>query len=255
LLTHPTHEALNALKLDGMAEAFAELITQDRGRSLDPVAWIGLMLDREQARRGTRRFQSRLRAANLRHGNACMEDVDYRTPRGLDRALFQSLDGTDWIEQHRSVLITGPCGVGKSWLACALGHAASRADRTVLYHRLPRLFADLELARGDGRFDRLFRKIARVDLLILDDWGPERLTAPQRRDLMEIVEERYGRRSTIVTSQLPVGTWHEVVGEPTFADAILDRLVHNAYRIALDGPSLRKSGAVNGRDIRAEAAK
>ena len=108
--------------------------------------------------------------------------------------------------RHRSVLITGPCGVGKSWLACALGHAASRADRTALYHRLPRLFSDLELARGDGRFDRLFRKIARVDLLILDDWGPERLTAPQRRDLMEIVEERYGRRSTIITSQLPVGT-------------------------------------------------
>ena len=126
---------------------------------------------------------------------------------------------------------------------------------TVLYHRLPRLFAELELARGDGRFDRLFRKIARTDLLILDDWGPERLTAPQRRDLMEIVEERYGRRSTIITSQLPVETWHEVVGEPTFADAILDRLVHNAFRIALDGPSLRKTGAENGRDIRAEAAK
>ena len=186
MLTHPTHEALSALKLDGMAEAFAELITEDRGRSLDPVAWIGLMLDREQARRGTRRFQSRLRAANLRHSDACMEDVNYRAPRGLDRALFQSLGTTEWIDRHRSVLITGPCGVGKSWLACALGHAASRADRTVLYHRLPRLFADLELARGDGRFDRLFRKIARADLLILDDWGPDRLTAPQRRDLMEI---------------------------------------------------------------------
>jgi DNA replication protein DnaC len=242
LLTHPTHEALSALKLDGMAEAFAELLAQDSGRSLDPVAWIGLMLDREQARRGTRRFQSRLRAANLRHGDACMENVDYRTPRGLDRALFQSLGGPGWIDRHRSVLITGPCGVGKSWLACALGHDASRADRTVLYHRLPRLFSDLELARGDGRFDRLFRKIARVDLLILDDWGPDRLTAPQRRDLMEIVEERYGRRSTVVTSQLPVEKWHDVIGEPTFADAILDRLVHNAYRIALDGPSLRKTG-------------
>ena len=235
----------------------------DRGR--DQVVRIRSGLDRlftmlgtfvrEQTRRGTRRFQSRLRAAKLRHGDACMEDVDYRTPRGLDRTLFQSLGGSEWTCRHRSVLITGPCGVGKSWLACALGHAASRADRTVLYHRLPRLFADLELARGDGRFDRLFRKIARVDLLILDDWGPERLTAPQRRDLMEIVEERHGRRSTIVTSQLPVGTWHEVVGEPTFADAILDRLVHNAYRIALDGPSLRKSGAENGRDTRAEAAK
>ncbi len=120
MLTHPTHEALQALKLDGMAEAFAELIAEDRGRSLDPVAWIGLMLDREQARRSTRRFQSRLRAANLRHSDACMEDVDYRTSRGLDRALFQSLGGADWIERHRSVLITGPCGVGKSWLACAL---------------------------------------------------------------------------------------------------------------------------------------
>ncbi|MFC3631428.1 ATP-binding protein [Paracoccus angustae] len=149
------------------------------------------------------------------------------------------------VEENRSVLITGPCGVGKSWLACALGHGASRADRTVLYHRLPRLFSDLELARGDGRFDRLFRKIARVDLLILDDWGPDRLTATQRRDLMEIVEERYGRRSTIVTSQLPVETWHDVIGEPTFADAILDRLVHNAYRIPLDGPSLRKTGIDN----------
>jgi DNA replication protein DnaC len=252
LLTHPTHEALGALKLDAMAEAFAELITQDRGRSLDPVAWIGLMLDREQARRGTRRFQSRLRAANLRHSDACMEDVDYRTPRGLDRALFQSLGGADWTCRHRSVLITGPCGVGKSWLACALGHAASRADRTVLYHRLPRLFSDLELARGDGRFDRLFRKLVRADLLVLDDWGPDRLTAAQRRDLMEIVEERYGRRSTIVTSQLPVETWHEVIGEPTFADAILDRLVHNAYRIALDGPSMRKSAAEGARDTKRE---
>ena len=166
----PSSKAVKATELGVTVltpEAFAELVTQDRGRSLDPVAWIGLMLDREQARRGTRRFQSRLRAAKLRQGDACMEDVDYRTPRGLDRALFQSLGNTEWIDRHRSVLITGPCGVGKSWLACALGHTASRADRTVLYHRLPRLFADLELARGDGRFDRLFRKLARADLLIL----------------------------------------------------------------------------------------
>ena len=172
MLSHPTHEALSALKLDGMAEAFAELIAEDRSRSLDPVAWIGLMLDREQARRGTRRFQSRLRAANLRHSDACLEDVNWRTSRGLDRALFQSLGSPDWIDRHRSVLITGPCGVGKSWLACALGRAASRADRTVLHHRLPRLFCDMKPARGDGRFDRLFRKLVRVDLLILDDWAP-----------------------------------------------------------------------------------
>lgn len=248
MLTHPTHEALRALKLDGMAEAFAELIADGRSRSPDPVEWIGLMLDREQARRGTRRFQSRLRAAKLRHSDACMEDVNYRTPRGLDRALFQSLGGTEWIDRHRSVLISGPCGVGKSWLACALGHAACRAERTVCYHRLPRLFAELELARGDGRFERLFRKLARADLLILDDWGPDRLTAAQRRDLMEIVEERYGRRSTVITSQLPLETWHQVIGEPTFADAILDRLVHNAYRITLDGPSLRKPDTAVERD-------
>jgi DNA replication protein DnaC len=127
LLTHPTHETLRALKLDGMAEAFAELIADGRSRSPDPVEWIGLMLDREQARRGTRRFQSRLRAAKLRHSDACMEDVNYRTPRGLDRALFQSLGSTEWIDRHRSVLISGPCGVGKSWLACALGHAALNA--------------------------------------------------------------------------------------------------------------------------------
>ena len=241
MLTHPTLDALRALKLDGMAEAFADLVAGDDARNMDPIEWIGLMVDREQVRRDTRRFQTRLRGANLRHGGACMEDVDYRTPRRLDRALFQSLGEDAWIARHRNVLITGPCGVGKSWLACALGHAACRNDRTVLYHRLPRLLTDLELARGDGRFERLFRKLVRADILILDDWGPERLTAAQRRDLMEIVEDRYGRRSTVVTSQLPVDTWHAVIGEPTFADAILDRLVHNAHRIELDGPSLRKA--------------
>lgn len=240
MLTHPTHDALKALRLDGMAEAFTELISDHNQRSRDPVEWLALMLDREQAKRGTRRFTTRLRAANLRHSSACIEDVDYRTPRRLDRALFHSLGDCNWVRQHRSVLITGPCGVGKSWLACALGQAAIRSEHSVAYHRLPRLFSALELARGDGRFETLFRKLTRVDVLILDDWGPERLTASQRRDLMEIAEERYERRSTIITSQLPVDAWHQVIGEPTFADAILDRLVHNAYRIPLDGPSMRK---------------
>ncbi len=138
-------------------------------------------------------------------------------------------------------MITGPCGVGKTWLACALGQKACRDNLTVIYQRLPRLFADLELAHGDGRFPRLFRQIIRTDLLILDDWGPERLTTSQRRDLMEIVEDRYQNGSIIITSQLPVDAWHDVIGEPTFADAILDRIVHNAHRLPLDGPSLRKN--------------
>jgi DNA replication protein DnaC len=138
-------------------------------------------------------------------------------------------------------MITGPCGVGKTWLACALGQRACRDNLTVIYQRLPRLFADLELAHGDGRFPRLFRSLVKADLLVLDDWGPDRLTAGQRRDLMEIVEDRHGRGSILITSQLPVTAWHDVIDEPTFADAILDRLVHNAYRLELDGHSMRRS--------------
>lgn len=241
MLTHPTYETLRALKLDGMAEVFAEMLHQDESRQMDPVEWIGLMLDRESAARDTRRFQARLRAAKLRETTACMEDVDYRAARKLDRALFQSLKDGAWISKHRNILITGPCGVGKSWLVCALGHEACRQGNTTLYFRIPRLFGELATARGDGSFERLFRKIVRTDVLILDDWGPEQMTASQRRDLMEIVDDRYGRKATVVTSQLPVENWYDIIGDPTFADAILDRLVHNAYRIALDGPSMRKN--------------
>ena len=139
------------------------------------------------------------------------------------------------------MILTGPCGVGKTWLGCALAHAACREGVTVLFKRLPRLFEELDLAHGDGRFPKIFRAITKTQLLILDDWGPDTLTAAQRRDLMEIVEERYGRGSTMITSQLPVSSWHEVIAEPTFADAILDRIVHNAYRIELDGASMRKT--------------
>lgn len=171
---------------------------------------------------------------------ASIEDVDYRTPRKLDKALFQQLGTCRWIGEHRNLLITGPCGIGKTWLASALGQKACRHDYSVLYKRMPRLFAELELAHGDGRFPRLFRSLVKTDLLILDDWGPDRLNGGQRRDLMEIVEDRSGNGSTLITSQLPVDTWHDVIGEPTFADAILDRLVHNAYRLQLDGPSMRK---------------
>ncbi len=240
MLTHPTIDQLRALKLDGMADAFINLQAQDRAKDLDHAEWLALLLDREAANRNTKRFQSRMRSAKLRHGQASIEDVDYRTSRRLDKALFQELAAGRWIVEHRNLLVTGPCGVGKSWLSCALAQKACRDGYTVHYARVPRLFADLELAHGDGRFARLFRTLVKADLLVLDDWGPDRLTTTQRRDLMEIIEDRYGRGSTLITSQLPTDTWHEVIGEPTFADAILDRLVHNAYRLALDGASMRK---------------
>ena len=240
MLIHPTLDQLRALKLDGMAQAFLELEAQEESRNLAHPEWLALLLDREAANRNTKRFQTRLHAARLRHSQAAVEDVDFRTPRRLDKALFQQLATSRWIAERRSLLITGPCGVGKSWLSCALAHKACRDGYAVHYARAPRLFADLELAHGDGRFARLFRMLVKVDLLILDDWGPDRLTASQRRDLMEIVEDRHGRGSILITSQLPVPTWHEVIGEPTLGDAILDRIVHNAYRLELDGPSMRK---------------
>src|SRR5215472_11430 len=228
MLTHPTLNQLRALKLDGMADAFIELQNQSQAA------------DREAANRNTKRFQIRLRSAKLRHGQAAIEDVDYRTSRRLDRALFQQLTAGKWIAEHRNLLVTGPCGIGKSWLSCALAQKACRDGYTVYYARVPRLFADLELAHGDGRFARLFRTLVKADLLILDDWGPDRLTAGARRDLMEIVEDRHEKGSTLITSQLPLDKWHDIIGEPTFADAILDRIVHNAYRLELDGPSMRK---------------
>jgi DNA replication protein DnaC len=240
MLTHPTLDQLRALKLDGMVQAFIELEAQEEVRNLAHAEWLALLLDREAADRNTRRFQTRLRTARLRHSQAAIEDVDYRTSRRLDKALFQQLATSRWIAEHRNLLVTGPCGVGKSWLSCALAQKACRDGYAVHYARVPRLFADLDLAHGDGRFPRLFRMLVKVDLLVLDDWGPDRLSASQRRDLMEIVEDRYGRGSILITSQLPVATWLEVIAEPTLGDAILDRIVHNAYRLELDGPSMRK---------------
>jgi DNA replication protein DnaC len=239
MLTHPTLDLLHSLGLHGMAKGFKDLEGHSEARSLEHAEWLALLREQEKTLRQQKRFEARARAAKLRHA-ASVEDVDYRAVRGLDRSLFLKLAAGDWIRARHNLLVTGPCGVGKSWLACALGHRACRDDFSVAYHRLPRLFAALALARNDGRYTRMLRAIARLDLLILDDWGPEPLDADQRRDLLEIVEDRYEARSIIVTSQLPVDRWHEMIGNPTIADAILDRLVHNAYRIELKGESLRK---------------
>ena len=234
MLTHPTLEQLRQLGLAGMARAFEELAANTRGAELDHAEWLGLLLDREMADRQDRRLMARLRYARLRH-NAAVEDVDYRTARGLDRALFQKLAQGNWIKEQQNLIIIGPSGVGKSWLACALGHRACRDNLSVLYQRIPRLFSDLVLARGDGRYARLMRALGGVKLLILDDWGLEPLTAEQRHDMLEIVEDRYGRGATLITSQIPVDRWHDLIGDPTLADAILDRVVHNAHRIQLRG--------------------
>jgi DNA replication protein DnaC len=235
MLTHPTLDQLRALKLDGMVDAFIELGQQDAARDLTHAEWLALLLDREITNRATKRAQIRLQGARLRHSQASVEDVNYRAQRQLDKALFQQLAGCRWIADKRNLLITGKCGLGKTWLACALAQKACREGYSAYYARVPRLFAQLDLAHGDGSFARLFRSLTKVNLLVLDDLGPERLNAGQRGDLMEIIEDRHGRGSTLVASQLPVKAWHDLIGEPTFADAILDRLVHNAYRLELEG--------------------
>lgn len=240
MLTHPTLDQLNALGLHGMAKAFVDIETSGEAAGLGHAEWLALLLEREASLRHDKRLATRLRHAKLRQ-QACVEDIDYRTPRGLDRALFAKLVEGRWIDEHANLLICGPAGVGKSWIASALGHKSCRDNRSVLYQRVPRLFDDLALARGDGRHPRLLRALGRVDLLILDDWGLAPLDAGARHDLLEILEDRYGRRSTLVTSQLPIDQWHALIGDPTYADAVLDRLVHNAHRLDLTGESLRRT--------------
>ncbi len=239
MLKHPTLDQLNQLGLTGMAHAFAELDNNGDAASLGHAEWLALLLDHEATWRNDRRLALRLRHARLRH-HAVPEDVNYRAARGLDRRLFDMLLKGNWIAAHENCAIIGPAGVGKSWLACAIGHQACRDNRSVLYTRLPRLIDDLSLAKGDGRIAARMKSLARVDLLILDDWGLETLDGNARHHLLEILEDRYGRRSTLVTSQLPVTRWFDLIGDPTYADAILDRLVHNAHRLELAGDSMRR---------------
>jgi DNA replication protein DnaC len=204
---------------------------------------LALLLDREKMVRDDRRLARLLQLARLRHA-ACVEDVNFRVKRSLDRGLFLRLASGDWIRQHEVVLLVGPTGTGKSWLACALGHAACRQGHTVRYRRLPLLLGELALARGDGSYGRVLQQFGKTDWVIIDDWGLAPLGDRERRDLLELIEDRSGRRATLITSQVPIEHWHDLVGDATFGDAILDRLVHHAHRITLTGGSLRKLQSV-----------
>jgi len=239
MLTHPTLQKIKALKLHGMAKAFEEQLNMADIGELSFEERLGLLIDREQTVKENRQVQTRLRKARLGQA-ACVEDLDLRTQRGMDRSLLASLASCDWIASHLNLMITGPTGVGKSYLACALGQKACREGYTVEYHRVSRLFPDLSLAKVDGRYSAVLRRLAKTELLILDDWGLSTLNEEARRDLLELLEDRCGKRSTVMTSQLPIEHWHKVVGDPTLADAILDRLVHDAYKINLKGESMRK---------------
>ena len=240
MLTHPTLDQMQALGLAGMAAAYQQLAEQDNATELSRDEWLGLMLDRETAVRADRRLTNRLATAKLRFADACIEDIDFTTRRGLDKRNILQLAQGDWLKAHENLIITGQTGTGKTWLACAFARQTARLDHSVLYLRVPRLFEDLAMARLDGRFPRLVDKLARVNLMILDDWGTHSLNDQQRLDLLEIFEERYRRKSTLITAQLPVAKWHDMIGEPTIADAILDRIVHNAHRVTLEGDSMRK---------------
>lgn len=239
MMHHPTLDKLQQLKLTGMLRALQEQEGIPDIRTMPFEERLGLMVDREMTERDNRRMQTRLRMAKLKQ-NSALEDIDFKTARGLDRSLIMKLAGCEWVAVHLNVLITGATGLGKTFLACALAHKACREGYSSHYVRLTRLFQELDIGRADGRYAKMMRQFAKADVLIMDEWGLAVLTDQHRRDLLEILDDRYNMRATIITSQLPIAHWHEAVGDPTLADAILDRVVHNAYKINLSGKTMRK---------------
>ena len=235
---HQNLEKLKRLRLSGMARALEDLQNLADRNQLDFDEQLALLIDREASDRANAALQSRLRQARLRQA-ACFENLNMKPARGLDKSMIRDLFTCRWISEHRHLILTGKTGTGKSWLACALGNQAAREGHSVLYTRLSRLLDDIAVARLNRGAGRLMRQTARVGLLILDDWAMIDLTADQRRDLMEIIDDRHDRGSIILASQLPIDRWHATIGDPTYADAILDRLVHNAIRLPLKGKSLR----------------
>jgi DNA replication protein DnaC len=242
MLKQHTREQLQALKLTGMLDALEQQQAQPATHDLAFEERLALLVDREVLHRENRRLARLLKAAKLRI-DACVEEIDYRHPRGLQKSRLAQLATCDWIGQALNLCLTGPTGCGKTWIACALGNQACRQGLSVRYLRLPTLLEQLRIAHGDGSYVRLMGQLLKTDLLILDDWGIQPLSRQQRNDLMEVIEDRHDRHSTLIASQLPIEHWHDYIGEATLADAILDRLLHGAHRLKLTGESMRKERA------------
>jgi DNA replication protein DnaC len=239
MLNQPTLDKLNAMKLYGMASAFRSQLETTESGQLNFEERFALLVDQQWLWKENRALDRRLRAARLKE-RGLMEDINYQHPRGLDRKLMRTLANSEWVKQHQNLLLIGPTGIGKSWLACALAQKACRDGYTILHKRSAELFREFSIAHADGSFGRMLIRLSRIDILLLDDFAMAPLKDTERRDFLELCDERYQRRSTILTSQMPVAHWHEQIGDPTLADSILDRLVHNAYRLELSGESLRK---------------